>query len=134
MKRKILVLVIWLVLLTLAVFLAGHVLSLVAKKTQIIGTRSAIAGAMQAEVKQPDSKVSVLINEMLGDNETIELNANQYDAVVDILASRNYQLDVPQPWKPGMTLNDPWGKRFRIIIQRAGGNLTPTVMVTNHLR
>ena len=134
MKYRALVLVTSLIILSTAIFVGERVLSLVAKKAQIIGASSAIASAMQAEVRKPDSKVRVLVSEMLVTNETVELDANQYDVMVDFLVSKKYQLDAPPPWKPGMALVDPWGKRFRIIIQQTASDPSPTVTVTNHPR
>lgn len=56
------------------------------------------------------------------------------NAMVDILVAQKRQLDVPQPWKPGMKLNDPWGNRFRIIVQQIDSNQPPIITVTNHHR
>ena len=131
MKRNLLVL---LPVLAVLLFAAHLVLSWVAQKAQASGTSHAIAGAMQSETKNPDSKIAVMIAELLGTNETIELNATQYDAMVDILVAQKRQLDVPQPWKPGMKLNDPWGNRFRIIVQQIDSNQPPIITVTNHHR
>lgn len=121
-------------LLVVLFFTAHLVLSWVAKKTQASGASHAIAGAIQSEAKNPSSKVSGLISEILGTNETIELNSSQYDAIIDVLVSQKRLLDAPSTWKPGMTLNDPWGYRYRIILHRSVSNLPPLITVTNHTR